>query len=1069
MEKIYKSPFRVYLVLFVLALVGINSGLNLPISLYPNSSKPTIWASVNYGSLTAEEFLDNYGDRIEPQLQNISTNKLEVEKLVSDYSTSRASYQVEFKWGADPKESLKEVQSVMNSLSASWPKEIRNSLNVSFWSKSSGFIAISFFSEERSLNNLYDMLEPVLTPKLAKVQDAENPSLWNPNKKEVRIVLDPETMATLNLFPKDVENAIKRGLNGYKGGSVVVGTNKLNIQMPRELDNIDKLNELLVPTKSGQLVHLSEIARIEFGNATGQNRIFKTNGSKSLILFANPKTGGNVKRMAEEILSIVKKALPALPKDIQHRVLVDPSEFIRASVQNVIHEVALAAGLAVLVIFLFIGSFKNTVTAALEIPLSMILAFVLMKLFNMNLNLISLGGLALAAGMNVDASVVVMENIFRHLDKAKGPLNPELRLKLILRAVREVKFPIIASTISTLVVFTPLAFTSALTNAILGDLAKAVVFSHAFSMFIALLLVPTIRLQIMNRSKDGDSLPKAPLDSVLKKVERLYAKALRGFITSKYVKWVAISLIPISIVVMITTIIPTLKREVIGTPDTDWIILGVNTSGNTNIQQMETEASKAEADLLDKFGKDIKYTFTQIRGANRASIMARLDNKKDMDRVWKAMQEHFQNTPVLYYWVVPWNPAELPIPNPPQMRLLVRGGDVGDRNLIAESLINKLQEKEPFPRTWSEPSVNRRENIELVPDISRWQELRKAGGTFLPFDITDLARVATEGRGIDNLSVNGKSFPMKISYPKGTVLTKEDLESMPIGVGNKLIPLKAIVDVKLKKAKPQIYRENGRSLIIIQAKQNKGNENLAEASLAKAKIIVENFRKEDLGALALKTSPSFYFEDALKELNSALSQLGVALAMSLLLILFTLLLQFGNLIHSAIIMVAVPLGVFGGTLSLWIFDSSLSLNSALGIILLNGVAVNNSIILVDFLNQKIKDGMNPVEAAVMAGRNRLRPILITSLTTILGMLPIALGTGEGGKILQPLGLTVAGGLWFSTLFTLFFVPMFETLYWNTKWKKMKFDKPIIEDNVLEETPTITIENNKDDSESPVWQ
>ena len=216
--------------------------------------------------------------------------------------------------------------------------------------------------------------------------------------------------------------------------------------------------------------------------------------------------------MAEDILKIVKEAMHTLPKDIQYRVLVDPSEFIRASVNNVIHEVIVAAGLAVLVLFLFVGSFKNTITAALEIPLSMILAFIMMNLFDMNLNLISLGGLALAAGMNVDASVVVMENIFRHMEGLKGPLNFDSRLSLIIRAVKEVRLPIIASTISTLVVFAPLALTKDLTNAILGDLAKAVVFSHGFSMFIALILVPTIRLQIMNQTKDGDIAPISPIN-----------------------------------------------------------------------------------------------------------------------------------------------------------------------------------------------------------------------------------------------------------------------------------------------------------------------------------------------------------------------------------------------------------------------------------------------------------------------------------------------------------------------------------------------------------------------------
>ncbi|MCO4794178.1 MAG: efflux RND transporter permease subunit [Bacteriovoracaceae bacterium] len=1062
MRGLYSSPLRVYLILGALTLFGLIAGGKLPISLYPNSNKPTIWSSVSYGSMNAEEFVHNYGSKIENSLKAIQTDDLEVINVTSDYGKSNASFNIEFQWGSDPKSAKREVQNLMTGLSSAWPKEVRDSLNVNYWSKSSGFIAISFYSEKRDLNSLFKVLEPALVPQLSSVNDAEGANLWNPGQKEITITLDPDSMATLNLFPRDIERAIKSGLNGYIGGTITVGTNRLQVEMPRQLESVKKLKEVLVPTNKGQLIHLSQIAHIDYGEATDSNKIFKTNGSKSLILFANPRTGGNVKRMAEDILSIVKKAMPSLPKDIQYRVLVDPSEFIRASVNNVIHEVIIAAGLAVLVLFLFIGSFKNTITAALEIPLSMVLAFILMNLFEMNLNLISLGGLALAAGMNVDASVVVMENIFRHMEGVKGPLNFNTRLSLIIRAVKEVRLPIIASTISTLVVFLPLALTKDLTNAILGDLAKAVVFSHAFSMFIALILVPTIRLQIMNSSKNGDKAPVSPINGLLTKVETFYSKILRSFINFKATKWLTLTGIVTSLLIMSFLLVPKLKKEIIGTPDTDWMILSVNTHGNTLVAQMESQASEYEERLLGKFGKDIKYTFTQIRRPNQATIMARLENKKEMDRVWKDMEEEFQNQPGLYFWVGPWNPAELPLPDPPHMRLIVRGGDVEDRMLLAKDLMDTIREKDAFPRAWTKPNVHKEENIVLSPHTERWQALAKEGAKFLPFDITDLSRVATEGRVMEYINIGGDNLPIKVRYPKGTLSTKEDLEALPIGVGDKIIPLRSIVDVKLKEAKSRIYRENGRDLVIINAKRNKGEDAKIESSLAKAKEIANEYRSKDLTKLGLTTKPMFYFEDAQKDLNSALKQLSTALALSLLLIFLTMLLQFGDIGHCLIIMVAIPLGIFGGSLSLWLFNSTLSLNSVLGIILLNGIAVNNSIILVDFILSLHREGFTPIEAAIMASKKRLRPILITSLTTILGMLPIALGLGEGGKILQPLGLSVAGGLWFSMLFTLFIVPMLEVLYLNTK-KKIDFK----ETNLPPSLETIVELNNTEERENQI--
>lgn len=1024
MNSLYKSPLKVYLVMGILALAGVFAGLNLPISLYPNSNRPTIWVSVNYGPYTSDEFKKLYGERIESTLSGLSTTNLETDKVTAQYYQNNLEITTEFQWGAEPKEALQEIQIQMSSLLSSSPKEIRDSLGVNFWSRSSGFIAISFFSDQRSEDELYRYLEPLLTPKLLQVKDAEAPQLWNPTNKEIVIELHAESMSMLGLFPQDIENAVNRSLQSLNAGSLDVGLNKMSITLPRVLVDTENLGMILLETSSGKRIHLNQVASIDIRDSGEGSSIFKTNGAKSLILFAKPRSGGNVKKMAEDILDIVNELKPSFPSDVQFRVLVDPSEFIRASVSNVLKEVFVAGFLAVLVLFFFIGSFRNTITAALEIPLSIILAFIMMKFFNMNLNLISLGGLALAAGMNVDASVVVMENIFRHFEAVKGPLNPELRLKIIVRAVKEVMLPIVASTISSLVVFAPLAMTSALTNAILGDLAKAVVFSHGLSAIVALVLVPTIRMQLMNVEKGGHHIV-SPFEKWISAFERLYKTMLAKLINTNWMKLALLATSSIALILSLVYLVPKLEKEIIGLPDTDWIILGAGTSGNTKKAQMDDVISELENTLLSEFGDDINYTFVQINGANNGNIMAKLKNKKDMNRVWKAIEEKFENTPTVSYWVVPWNPAELPIPNPPQMRLTLRGGDEEDRFLMAQSLLEKLKEKEPFSRIWSDPSVSKEQQIEISPRTEQWQELAKRGETMSSYVLADLLRVVTNGKRIGDIQLDNTNYPIVMNYPGKLLTAVEDLESYPMLVDGKIVPLRSMVDIKTVDTRGSLYREDGRDLLVISGKQNKGHEKEAPEGLKKAQEIIDDFKLNDLPKMGLKSNPSIQFEDAQKDLNEALEQLGIAVGISLLLVLFTLLLQFGSIVQTLIIMTAIPFGLLGVIVSLWVFQSTLSLNSVLGVILLNGIAVSNSIILVDCLLRYVKEGMAPKEAALLAAQTRLRPILITSLTTILGMLPIALGSGEGGKILQPLGIAVAGGLWFSMVFTLFVVPMIE--------------------------------------------
>jgi len=473
LKSIYSSPFRVYLLLGALALAGIYSGMKLPVSLFPNSSKPKIDIRFPYAGSTAEAFKSTYGNDFEDQFANLQTDTLEVEKIEATYKSHEVEYDVFFKWGASPTEALNEIQNKVAALASRLPDESRDGMRLWLDAENNGFFAASYFSDTRGLDELYDMLEPIISSRLAKVNDANMIDLWNPVQKEIRIELIPEAVAALQLFPRHIEKALGNTLVSASGGSITVGTKRLTVQMPRQTDTLEQLGEVAIPTPGGKTVHLADIAQIDYGPKTSGLRSFRTNGAPSLIVFALPKPGGNVKRMSENIIEIMEQIQPTLPKDVHYKILVDPSEFIRASVNNVLTEVFLAAFIAVLILFAFIGSVRNVATAAIEIPLSMVLAFIMMRLFNMNLNLISLGGLALSAGMNVDASVVVMENIFRHFENVKGKLNYIQRLELITQAVKEVRFPVIASTIASLVVFIPLTFTSDLTYAILRLMPNA--------------------------------------------------------------------------------------------------------------------------------------------------------------------------------------------------------------------------------------------------------------------------------------------------------------------------------------------------------------------------------------------------------------------------------------------------------------------------------------------------------------------------------------------------------------------------------------------------------------------
>jgi hydrophobic/amphiphilic exporter-1 (mainly G- bacteria), HAE1 family len=1028
--KLYSSPLRVYLCLGFLALVGIYCGLKLPISLFPNSSKPSIAVGISYGNSTADEFVNTYGHHIEDRFRELSTGHLEVEKVEADYDTQKVVYHINFRWGADPKEALKEVKLLIAAVSSQFTQEVRDSIWVWPQGDNQGFLAISFYSQKRTLDELYKYLEPLLASHYSEVKDSEELGLWNPTEKEIQIELDPERMAYLGLYPRDVAAAVYSALNGNGGGTVTIGINKLDVSMTRQLKSIEDISNVVIPTPGKKAVHLSDVAHVDLGVPITNSHSFKTSGAPSLIMWADPKPGGNIKKMAEDAIEIVKKLAVQFPEDIHYKILVDPSEFIRSAVSNVFREVVVAALLAVGVLFLFIGSFKNVVTAAIEIPLSIILAFILMRFAGINLNLISLGGLALSAGMNVDASVVVMENIFRHFEGVTGKLSFQDRLKIVTTAVKEVSFPIIASTIASIVVFIPLALTTGLSQSLLGDLALAVVFSHGFSAVVALILVPTIRLQIM--SAGGRAHSDSPIEGLLKRLENFYVQNLAKFLKATKTKLLVYSSLAVILVALSLLVIPRLQKEIIGRPDTDWLVLNINTQGNTLIHQMESQTEEVEARLLKEYGTKIQYTFTQIQAPNYAQVMARLNDKKMMNEVWKSMEKSFVNTPTLFFNVWPWNPSELAIPNPPNFRIAIRGGLPEERAVLSQDFGDLLQEKRIFPNVQSVPNVGRRESIVFKPYIERWSELAKQGVVITASDLADVSRVATLGRQVGNLPVESRLVPVNILYPAHRVSALEDLASFPIGIQGKLVPLKSLVSLKIEKLPPLLHNVDGRGVDFVSGKVHEEDKAESPQKVKEAERLFTQWKEK----AKFPEGVSVNLDDAQYEMNDALSELESAVGISILLIFLVMVLQFGNFMTAIIVMVSVPLGFIGVLVSLYIFKSTLSLNSVLGVILLNGIAVANSIILVDFLKKLVARGLSPKDAALEAAQKRLRPILMTSMTTALGMLPIALGLGEGGRILQPLGLAVVGGLGFSVFMTLFIVPSLQVSYleWARKRK-----------------------------------
>ncbi len=1015
MSGLMRKPLLVYLLIGALTLLGLASYQKLSVSLFPVTSKVSISARIPYQSYSSKQFVETIGTELEAGLRSIGSEQFPVEKVESTYGKDGVEYVVSFGWGGDQDAERTAIENKVYAIIDRFDPTIRENTNIAAVVNSQGFFAVNFFSETRKIDDLFKLLNPLVKPLSAIVKDASQVTLFNPTQKEVTVELNPEKLAFHQVAITQIFGIIKDALLGYSGGGVAVGDNSYGINLTAKVATVSELNALKIAQNEQSSVFLKDIAKVSEEISREGTMKFKTSNLDSIILFATPRDGGNIKRMSEEIAAYLKNMAKDLPADVHYKIVVNPAEFIDNSISSVIREVFAASFLAVLVLFLFIGGLRNVFTAAIEIPISLIISFALMRLFGMNLNLISLGGLALSAGMNVDASVVVLENIFRKI-KGRENLSYDEKFRIVVGAVNEVKVPILTSTLTSLIVFMPLVFTQGITNALLGDLAKAVIFSHGISAIVALILVPTIRLHLI---ATGEALViRSPIEKTLGQIEELYRRTLEEFLLSRRVQKIFLfSTVGVALVLGLYAV-NGLKREIIGKPESEWMVVSLESPVHQQ-KYIETELATVEQDLRELFGSEVLDTYTQMTSGGSSFVMLKMENRHKINKYIRAAEERLKDTALITHHIDSWSPSELHLPLVSDYKVEIVGGSMVTRSQMARDIQTRLYEDQVFDSVSITPNSLQEKSVEgLFEPSQNLQEIIPRS------EISQYLRTATSGTYVQKLHGGGIDTPIYLRFPANRVNSVESLASLPIGFENRLIPLGSILKFKVSEFGYALFRENGLEKSVLFGEMREKNHSRAGEGVNRARKIVDEMRERSLSKDGAKNDAKVVIieADPRAELNDAIGQLGRAFVISVGLILLILFFQFGDIFTASIALVAIPLGLIGAMLSLTVFNSTLSLNSCLGAILLNGIAVANSIILIDFIRRQVATTASTLRGVVDASVVRLRPILITSLTTILGMLPIALGLGEGGNTLQPLGISVCGGLLISTLLTIYSVP-----------------------------------------------
>lgn len=1020
--------------LFVLLLIatGVYVLFQLPVMMYPQTRRPQVQVSVSHPGISAVDFQEQYADRIESGLMSLA----DLDLMETTYSTDSSRFNLTFNWNMDSEEARGAVESRMVTINASLPDVIRDSYSIRFWQgENAGFLIMGLTSTSTPSDELYRILKNNIEPRLLKLSDLDDIGFYNTKRLVVDLKLEQQKMLSYGITINDVNSALQSGFLPQPLGSMRTEEGRYSIRLERSSRSLERLSRLEIGKVGDSSISLDDIAELDIRYAL-PSRVFLVKGSPAVQLTATPVEGGNVNALTSNIEEVIEQARTEglIPEDTVSALYLDPAKYIRSSIENVIQAALIGGFLAVLVVFLVLGEWKNTLLITSSLPVTIIISFLFMRLFGGTVNLISLGGLALAVGMIVDSTIVIMENIHRHrLESGTGSIEDQQWKSVIFQAVAQVRSPVIASTLTSVLVFLPISFTAPLTNAILGDQARSVVFALLGSMVVSLTLVPVLAFYVFRgHQKESRFLRQLQKGDTafFQSLISLYGRSLKWIITRKSRSVIFLLSAFAILILAIIFLFPLIPREIISTPTSDRVVLFFRNSEISDPEVYMDEILPEMNAKIDEILSDMLVErFTNLSGRFNQTFLD-LRSSRETEEAIRRLQGVFASEGDWYYNILSWDPAALPLPRSFDFQLSLYGPDAAVKVDLLSSIQTLLNEEGIFRRTFTEPSSTIVEQLNLTArsdTISGFDGLSESS-------LSSLIRRILSGTSSITLTDGMEDVEVSAAYPSELIDSRRELEDFLIPWKQQFIPLKHFFNFNLSSGVSQVYSENGEPVFRV---YGTAGFRISDSRRLELQREAENYLLENL---ILPEGYTYAFDNPRLELDKAIRSLFTALIISILLIYLLLAFQFDSLWIPLVILVTIPLGLVGVIFSLWIFKSTLNLNSLLGTILLGGVVVNNAIILIDFYLKSLADFTDYKEALAHAAKIRFQPILITTLTTVFGMLPLAMGMGEGSNILQPLGIAVSGGLLVSTFFAIYAVPSLLVLIHGSGKRNPRHDR-----------------------------
>jgi HAE1 family hydrophobic/amphiphilic exporter-1 len=1007
-----RRPVTITIIVAVLCILGIISLNGLKVDLYPNFEIPMAVVYTSYTGAGPEDVENAISKPLESTLKSLSG----VNSVTSQSSSGTSIIMLEYDWGTDLDAATLEMREQIDLISGYLPDDASKPMVIKINMNMMPVMQLALGSDSLSLAQLQKIADDIIQPRLAQIPELGQVDIGGGVTREIQVRVDRNKLENRHLSLSQVASALAQENFNQSVGDITQGSRDIFVRQLQQFESLDDVRSVAIQTAAGA-VYLHDIADIVDG-VTDTQQLVRVNGASAVYISCTKTTDANTVEACDAVKAALASIQSELDLNMDIDIILDQSDYINQTMNSTVHMILEGAVLAVIILFMFLRNVRSTMIISIAIPLSIIFTFILMYFSDNTLNMITLGGLALGLGRMVDDSIVVFENIFRHRSNGMRPLQAAIA------GATEVGGAVFASTSTILSVFLPIVFTTGMASILFTPMAITISFALVCSLAVSLTVVPLLASRMLN----DESMNPKRVGGVFSRAMDKFSGGLEA-LNHKYEQLISLSLhnrkkvvlIVVALLLVSVTLVPVIGAEFIPAMDSGQISVTLEVDKGSQLEHTNQIALQAETILQDV--PEIDSVFTSLGsasglaavfsggGGNSASLTLQLvglsERKRSVDAVAEDVRLRLAEIEGAKVSVSATDAASFGTDSS-GIVVYINGDDLEVLSQISDQVVSLVRTVEGTREVRSSLSDGDPE-IRIAVD-----RMRAATLGLSPVQVAAEVRNALDGRVATVYRVNGEEIDVRVLYQTNEEKDVAYLNNLSIfNAYGQPVKLSQVVTFTQDVGPSSISRTDQTRRISVSASLLNRDLNSTVQDVT-ARIAAE---------ISLPSGYSIDMGGSNQEMIDSFKSLALALLLSLVLIYAVMAIQYESFFYPFIIMFSIPASFIGVAFGLFLTGRTFSVIAFIGVIMMVGIVVANGILLVDYIKQLIERGIARDEAIMQGGKTRLRPILMTSLSTGLAMLPMALGIGEGAESMAPMATVVIGGLIASTMVTLVLIPV----------------------------------------------